>query len=212
MSENGVLLTHLPALYRSERNPDLHAFLSVLEAVLFEDTPDKTLDDLYEDLRNKNEKNKPPPGIEAWITRIPELFSPERTREDFLPWLAEWVALSHTEQLPNERLRSLLADIVPLYAKRGTRLYLARLLDYFIQDGLEVLIDDQRQPGCQLGYSTLGTESRLEAENPYWFGLKLRYQKPLSKHRRGSLEQTVRAVTDLAKPAHTVYDIVWEEG
>lgn len=192
MNETGVLLHHLPALYQTRRNTDLHDLLSVLEAVLFGDSVGK------------------PPGLEARIAGIPDIFSPSRTRAEFLPWLSEWVALSQAEHLPKDQVRRLIADIVPLYAQRGTKTYLARLLGYFLPEGLDIIIDEHAQPGLRLGYSKLGMDSRLEGEIPFWFALRLRYKSPLPEHPKEVLEQTVRLVTDRAKPAHTSYDIVWE--
>lgn len=192
MQETGVLLNYLPALYRTGENADLRALLSVLDAVLFGSSPSET------------------PGIEDRIAGIPDLFDPHLAPEEFLPWLSEWVALSHSEQLPQDRWRRLIADIVPLYAQRGTKSYLARLFHYFLPEGLVVSIDDQAQRGLRLGHSKLGIESRLEGENPFWFALRVRHEKPVAGYLRDSLERTVRAVTDRAKPAHTSYDIYWE--
>ncbi len=71
------------------------------------------------------------------------------------------MALTHFEGLSPRRHRELLAEIVPLYARKGTKFYLQRLLEYFIPDQAEVSIDDQLSGGFKIGDVRVGVDSRL---------------------------------------------------
>src|SRR5262245_31021867 len=94
-----------------------------------------------------------PPALEAEIANIAWLFDVTAqvglepwlavARDEFLPWLSEWVALSETFGLPLERHRRLVGRIVPLYAWRGTRKYLTDILSFHLRERSEVQVDDQ---------------------------------------------------------------------
>src|SRR5262245_34228751 len=111
----GPLLNHLPAIYHASE--DLRRLLAVFEAVLFgvEGTPPRQ----QRQLRSIGEIL---PIVDN-IATIAALFDPYETPKELLPWLAQWVALSHLSGLTEERQRQLLAEIVPLYAQRGTKRY-----------------------------------------------------------------------------------------
>ena len=51
-----------------------------------------------------------------------------RDEEDFLSWLASWVALSLRADWTPEQKREFLSRIVPLYRRRGTKENVAELL------------------------------------------------------------------------------------
>jgi hypothetical protein len=70
-------------------------------------------------------------ALERQLARIHTYFDVFLTPDEFLPWLSEWVALTHKVGLAPKRQRDLVAMIVPLYAKRGTKGYLTKLLEFF---------------------------------------------------------------------------------
>ena len=84
MNGSGKLLGQLPGVYHSSE--DLRTLLSALETILFE--PNKQ-------------------ALESQIAGIARLFSAMETPDEFLPWLAQWVALSHRMGLPLEQQRRL---------------------------------------------------------------------------------------------------------
>jgi len=225
---DGPLLQHLPAIYstwddwyhREEgEEPALRPLLAAFEEVLFgrEDKAglveegaahiQRELEMLFgcEDQR----------GLEQKIARLDGLFNPEQTPRKFLPWLAQWVALSQYQNLPEAQLRKLIANIVPLYSYRGTKKYLEQLLDYFIPENTEVVINDQELPGLTLGTSKVGLDSWLGVDRPFWFVVTLRAQVDTSDpaelaNVKQKLEDSVRPVIELAKPAHTAYQLLVE--
>lgn len=69
------------------------------------------------------------PGIEETIAKLARLFAPWTTRPEFLPWLAQWVALQYPDAWDEYQRRKILSEIVPIYVRRG------------IKDGLDDFLD-----------------------------------------------------------------------
>lgn len=188
----GPLLSHLPGVYHSSK--DLRELLAILETVLF--GPDDR-------------------GLEAQIAKIWKYFDAVKTPDEFLPWLAEWVALTYTDGLSSTRRRQLISEIVPLYATRGTKGYLAKMLEFFSPDATEITIEDHEFAGLIIGQAKIGMDSWLERDRPFWFKVKIRAPGPRTvspqEHARSEIEWRDRArkIIDLAKPAHTTYDLDW---
>ena len=194
MSRNppGPLLSHLPGIYHSSQ--DLDELLAGIETVFF--GPDSR-------------------ALEQQIAGIATYFDAAETPDEFLPWLAGWVALSHMDGLSLAQQHQLLAEIVPLYAKRGTKTYLARLLELFNPDGAEIVIQDHALPGLVVGQAKIGIDTWLEADRPFCFEVKVRAPKPPQGNTeeeiqlQGEWRERARRVIDLAKPAHTTCDLDW---
>jgi phage tail-like protein len=188
----GPLLSHLPGIYHSSE--DLRELLAGIETVLF--GPDSR-------------------ALEQQIARIATYFDAAETPEEFLSWLGQWVALSHMDGLSLAQQRQLLLEIVPLYAKRGTKAYLARLLELFSPDGAEIIIEDHALPGLIIGQAKIGIDAWLEADRPFSFEVKVRASRVAHRNleaevqRQSEWREWARRVIDLAKPAHTTYDLDW---
>jgi phage tail-like protein len=136
-----------------------------------------------------------PTGFEATLANIHDYFSPARTpkesQQDFLPWLASWVALSLRDDWDEQVKRDFIQQIVPLYQKRGTKAALETLLKIYLQK--------------QVSGSLQEYVKVIEFDHiPHYFQVQLRIDsQDLTEYRR---KQTVaRAIIDLEKPAHTVY-------
>ncbi|MDD5320648.1 MAG: phage tail protein [Methylococcales bacterium] len=204
-NETDILLRHLPEIYHHD-SQDLRTLLTAFEEVL---------------LGNKGSDYE---GLEQIIANIPNLFDPapgivlsksilSRTPANFLPWLAQWVALGQLQQLPRtekedeeveEQYRNLIARIVPLYAIRGTKSYLKEILGMYFPE-INVEINDEALPSMKVGYSIIGKDTRLGGDIPFYFYVKLLFPAQESEHPQ--LLERVRAVIDLAKPAHTAYQL-----
>lgn len=193
-----ILLRHLPEIYQDppEGSKDLRVLLAVFDNILFESL---TIDN---ELR----------GLEQIITCIPDLFDCRRTPSDFLPWLKEWVALEYFHGLSDEKKRELIDNIVPLYASRGTKSYLEKILLLLFPESKVTIIDDPL-PSMQIGMSRVGIESRLNGDIPFYFLVKLQFPENnefstnlQSDHDR--LRERICSAIDLAKPAHTWYELV----
>jgi len=207
MSEAGTrMLDSLPAIYRASDSAGyLRRLLGAFEEILF-----------------YNQEGKEPFGIEQQIDAIPSLFSPlgdENTRQlsymqtpdRFLSWLATWVAFTPHELFSPEQLRKIISRITPLYAKRGTRLYLEELLKLCFEEISEVKIDEDAESKFKIGHCRVGVDTLFGDERPFWFhiGITVNQQNFDNKMEKPphELERRVREIIDFGKPGHTAYEL-----
>jgi phage tail-like protein len=189
-TELSSYLQYLPAIFSED--PFLGRFLLAFEQVL------SGLPDVDEE---------PRVGLEQTIAGLATLFDPKETREEFLPWLAGWVALSLRADWTLEQQRGFLADIVPLYRSRGTRDNLIKLLR--IYTGGTPTIDEGAIDTFQIGVrSTIGKDTIIGEPPPHFFRVRVTLEnlKPDPAERKRQ-EHVARAVIDLQKPAHTAYEL-----
>jgi phage tail-like protein len=94
--DHQTYLHHLPAIYRNnvQCGDFLARFVSLFES-FFGD-------------------------MEAAISTLPGLFDPTAVPEEFLPWLAGWLALELDEDWDEEAQRKAIAEAFERYAQRGT--------------------------------------------------------------------------------------------
>lgn len=203
--EANILLDHLPEIYQTS-DGDIQKLLSVFESLLLSG----------DNLSGGDEEDSWRLGLEQKIAAIPNLFNPKpnstsaaffnRTPSNFLPWLAQWVALGQLQLLTEEQRRTLIADIVPLYATRGTKSYLEKILASFFPGSYATI--DEELPAMTIGQSKIGLDTRLGGDIPFFFLVKI--QLPTEEKRSSELErikENIRLVIDLAKPAHTAYQL-----
>ncbi len=96
-------------------------------------------------------------ALEALLATVDNYMAPGLTPTDeFLPWLAGWVALTLDEEWPETARRRLLCEAVELYRWRGTAQGLRRYLELYTklpQDQIE--IREARWPGgMQIGVAS----------------------------------------------------------
>ena len=206
------LLEYLPAVYQQDGDSSrvLEKLLYAFETVLLGRPKD-----LERIISGKKGKDRKLPkerehqlsdiaGLEEKIAKLHELFSPEHTPTEFLPWLASWVALDLHSDLPLARRRSLLANIVPLYQIRGTKQYLEELLRLHLD--APVSVDDSELPPFQIEvHSSLGKDTYLAGGPPYFFRVRLDLSG--TDREREAQSKMARDVIELAKPAHTIYSL-----
>jgi phage tail-like protein len=183
------LLAQLPGVYHA--SPALRQLLGVFETILCE----------------PHER-----ALEVQIARIPMLFDVtphelpawlSERRDALLPWLAQWVALSGPGPVSLEGRRRLIGRIVPLYARRGTRHYVTELLRFFLPDNADIDVEDRQFRGLVLGQARIGLDAWLAEDRPFWFKVTIR----MPTGGRTDWRERIRQVIDLAKPAHTTYDL-----
>jgi phage tail-like protein len=145
-------------------------------------------------------------GLEETIAEISALFDPRHTREEFLPWLAGWVALSMRDDWTTEQKRNFLADIVPLYRSRGTKENLIRLLRIYTSGA--PTIDEGEFKTFQIGtLSRIGVDTIIGEPPAHFFRVKVTLRGTTNDAVRQRQLQIARALIDLQKPAHTSYTI-----
>lgn len=137
----------------------------------------------------KNIQN--PPGLEEIIDNIHLYFNPQETPEEFLPWLASWIALSLRDDWELELKRAFIQQIVGLYRLRGTKKGLKEILNIYLKNsGFEpkVKIFDQF----------------TNFPNYFQVQLTLNDRNPDKYWRQAKIAQ---GIIDQEKPAHTFYSL-----
>jgi phage tail-like protein len=144
-------------------------------------------------------------GLEETIAGISTLFDARETPEEFLPWLAGWVALGLRADWTVAQKRDFLAKIVPLYRRRGTKENLADLLK--IYTGLTPVITGAEDTECQIGvHSTIGKDMQLGGAPAHRFHVSVTMPNPDPETLQRQF-QIASALIDLQKPAHTTYEL-----
>lgn len=176
-------LQYLPAVLQSD--PTIDAVLRSFQRVLTGLPPGTASDGA-------------PPGIEQRLDAIHTYFLPGPTLspdqcapDEFLPWLAGWVATSLREDWDSQTRRCFIQKVARLYPRRGTPDCLRELLTFFLGD-------DQPAPVIE-----------EDEARPYCFSVRLRLptRDPLALMH---LERIARAIIDREKPAHTYYELIIE--
>ncbi|HLP87136.1 MAG TPA: phage tail protein [Nostocaceae cyanobacterium] len=130
-----------------------------------------------------------PPGLEEIIDHVYLYFNPEKTPEEFLPWLAGWVALSLRDDWKVEVKKAFIKKIVGLYPLRGTKQGLMEILSIYLKNsgfGEKVEIFDQF----------------TNFPNYFQVQLTLKDRNPDRYWRQAKI---AKAIIDQEKPAHTFY-------
>jgi len=156
-------------------------------------------------------------GLGQKIERLFELFEPgperhpgqhpPRTPARFLPWLAGFAALTLPAGISENRQRELIARIIDLYHIRGTKKYLQELLDLCLKVGSAV--SEEEIPPMQLGVrSTIGEDTYVGGGPPHFFKVDL-HTRDLDASGVEAQRQIAHEVIELAKPAHTTYELTF---
>jgi phage tail-like protein len=138
--------------------------------------------------------------IEGMVDTLPAYTEPEITPDDFLPWLAQWVALALDHSWPLARQRALIAHAVEIYRWRGTSYGLK--LHIRCYTGIEPLIQEYRAgfvlgADNRLGWTTLLTDMPANS-------LQFVVTVPVFNPREVDA-QMLRLIIEESKPAHTTY-------
>jgi phage tail-like protein len=144
--------------------------------------------------------------LENTVDNLSLYFGPLMTPEPLLPWLASWVDLTLDPTWPIERRRELVRSAAELYRWRGTKRGLTEYLRIYTGRLPEI---SEYIPGMTLAHETrLGINTQLGSSGAgYHFTVTLELD--------GNSEidtNTVRAIIDAQKPAHTVYTLQIRQG
>lgn len=148
-------------------------------------------------------------GIEQILDQSAVYFDPLTTPADFLNWLAGWVALTLKEgEGWNEgKRRRLIAQIMPLYKKRGTLEGLEGYLRVYFDENEGVTVSEFLKPLQISDTSTIGLNTVVGEGRPFYFLVNMK----LPINDRVRLENKARAIVDIInqeKPAYTYYVLV----
>jgi phage tail-like protein len=138
MTEPSSYLQYLPSVlwaYENDRDQFLGKMLRIFEKILTGIPDDVVIGD----------SRKSCPSLEERIDSLPSFFNPWRTPvDDFLPWLASWVALGLRSDWTEYQRRKITAGIVSVYRQRGLTQGLYTYLDIYAQTRARprIAIDD----------------------------------------------------------------------
>jgi len=220
------LIDYLPNLFREKTRdgtpPFIERYLRIFEQILIE-TDENGLPG-----ENKTQVKK---GIAETLTVMSELFYPgsgffnskdiseqktgENDRESrkfadyfsidmdgFLRWLADWIALVLKEDWDRDKRREVIARMIPIYRKRGTKAGLEEYLKIYAGEG--VSITDELGPFQLEVNSRVEKDTVIEGLPPYCFIVNMILTVPDP----ALLYKKKKAVTDIIeteKPVHTNY-------
>lgn len=214
-NKSSSYLKYLPGIYHEptlkESVPFVAEFLKVFEKIL------SGIDDgvaAVDELRNSQEVI----GIEQILDSIHDYFDPLNipgsltVGKEFVSYLANWVALSLKQNWSEAKRCRLIADIVPLYKKRGTKEGLSQILQIFV--GPEVSIEDII-PEIQVGIDSYIFENgglRIGGYKPYFFAVRIvLIVKVIDINFFREFESNIRDIVNLEKPAHTYYVLYYDK-
>jgi phage tail-like protein len=190
-----TLLEHLPGIYQEDEF--LGQFLLAFETILLRPVGDVSIPLLPGDDTNKVYR-----GLEETIAGLASFFDPKVADEDFLPWLAGWVALSLRADLDVLRQRDFISRAVWLYRLRGTKQGLEEAVRIYTRLGPTI---DEQLAGFQIGKtSTVGENTRLSSGAPHFFRARI-LLSTTNPEELSRQSQVVRDILDMEKPAHTNY-------
>lgn len=174
---------YLPAILQEQ--VFLGRFLLAFEKILsgLDETPGK------EQIITGKSQNVP--GLEEILDQIHLYFNPQETPEEFLPWLAGWVALSLRDDWDVEVKRAFILEIVRLYRLRGTKQGLKELLSLYLKNAklgekVEIFDNFTNFPHYFQVQITLNDRD----SDKYWRQAKI-----------------AKAIIDQEKPAQTFYSL-----
>ena len=169
-------LDHVPAVLRED--PILVGIVRAFEAIL----------------GGTGAVRGPRVGVEQQLVTLHRFFTPgpgrpdgERAPDEFLPWLAGWVALGLRDDWDPETRRRFVANALSLYRTRGTRQGLAAAIELFLD-----------LPGA--------VTIREFEDLPHFFQVELD-QRTCDPYQLARTDRIVRAIIEQEKPAHTVYGL-----
>lgn len=150
-------------------------------------------------LRGFEDMNEP---LMTALSGLSSLFAVETAPADFLPWLASWLGAVLDDSWSPMRRRQLIREAIPLFRRRGTLTGLRRFLEIYA--GVTPDIADQPFTGMRLSADAkLGADlTRLGNIAPHSFVVTLALKNAAEVN-----IETVRAIIESQRPAHTTYDL-----
>ncbi len=125
--------------------------------------------------------------IEWNVDNFDMYLNPETTPNGFLPWLANWFSVSFDSTWSEKQRRRLLLESHDIFARRGTKWALSRVLEIYLDLEPEIL------------------DLEKDAE-PFTFTVKI----PLAE---SEVDRTlIERIVDSNKPAHTNYNLLFKKG
>jgi len=147
-------------------------------------------------------------GIEKKLDTIHHYFDPFTIDEEYLQWLAGWVALilREGEGWSKEKKKKLISQIVGLYKMRGTRKGLEEYIRIYVGEDEDISIHEFISP-IRVGITShIGKDTVVGDGPPHYFQIHLKLTAP-DQEQLYKTRQAIRDIIYLEKPAHVHYDL-----
>lgn len=156
-----------------------------------------------------------PASVFASYLRVPEPF-PDWL-EELLEWVATWIGLVLHRNWSLRKKRVVIARILPLYRKRGTRAGLEDLLELYFERKIKIIDDSPARgfrPGGKAGRIGARRERRPLGGFPRYYFIAAVALKLTDLPRAHRLIESIRAVIEREKPIHVNYNLAvrWPPG
>ncbi|HZM90368.1 MAG TPA: phage tail protein [Blastocatellia bacterium] len=190
----GELMKYLPSIFHEDKL--LADYLSAFEKILLGPGDSHLL------------------SLEAIIAGSSRYFSPKDAPEDFLPWLAGWVAFGLRADMDVGLQREFLARIISLYKKRGTPDGLKELLRIFTGAEPTILEGDALARTDKAEWDVVGGLQKWTKDDKpeHAFGVLLSFMKSSQQTPSSTeIERKIAiafALIDQEKPAHTQFYLI----
>lgn len=154
-------------------------------------------------------------SLEGIVAGIARYFSPTDAPEEFLPWLAGWMAFGLRADLSVGLQRDFMTKIISLYKKRGTQESMSSLLRLFTGAEPTILEGDDLDNAGNADWNVDDgfKDWVLDGKPEHAFGVLLSFVDAEGKADKTSPEigqklSIASALIDLEKPAHTMFYLV----
>ncbi|UHA73460.1 phage tail protein [Paenibacillus sp. 481] len=181
------LLSYLPAIYEEETGdgpfgPFLERFLAMFDTVLMEK--------------------------ETTIQHMARFFDADAVSGEFLRWIGTWVGISDEHHWAEEQLRSFISQSPDLYARRGTRSGMERMISIFTGEK-PIIIEHFQLQAMQEHTELKSLYVRLYGDNPYSFFVLLTPEAMKSDHTQHVIEKVLADHKPAFTEAHVVVLEPW---
>lgn len=148
-------------------------------------------------------------SINVTLDNIHLYFNPMESPKDFFPWLVSWFSDYYRYAIPEETLRIVIKNIVPLYRWRGTAAGIARLLEIIIGVRPEIM-DNYRPVGEYIIRDNAVVENIILQEETTDSFFTVAFPVSVSALTATQV-QLINDILKREKPAHTVYYLTFEK-
>ena len=142
-------------------------------------------------------------NVNITLDNIHHYFNPMESPKDFFPWLVSWFSDYYKYDVPEETLRVIIKNIVPLYRWRGTAAGISKLLE--IVTGVRPnIIEDYKPVGEYIIADGMVVDSTILHEETANSFFTIEFPSSVNEFTPVQIE-LIHDIIKNEKPAHTAY-------
>lgn len=144
-------------------------------------------------------------SVTSKLDRGYRYFDPRETPDDFLPWLASWVAMSIDIDWPELKKRKLIRAAAEMYKYRGTKRAMTEILEIFCDKAPRIDENAWPYPGFCIGVSSsIGEDTivlpQINLDHCFMVHIPVAADEITEE-----MVVKIHNIINLEKPAHTMY-------